>query len=248
MSILVVVSIHNATSTGYRNKLTFAGEPETMTLPACRVVCLVDKGYNKEPETVWVQAPLTITSAETGTLTLPADMAQYVQLKTEGDTLQICFDLVGDKSEYSSHQVLFPSTATLALALPVGTQHVSSNMMGQPVTFCHYTADSLAVTKGGWGRVAFEDCRFRALHTELNSVMDFRSGEIRDLYINLDNNHDRWSINVDSFHIDTEHLSGMDGERVELQRGEARRIVWTPLSETATLDVQLQERATIDIR
>jgi hypothetical protein len=95
------------------------------------------------------------------------------------------------------------------------------------------------------GAACVEDCRINSLSACAESL-HFNSGEVHDLYLNLDDIR-RWDVETDSFHIDTEHLTGSREHRNTLQKGECRQVLWTPQTEKASLTLNLPEAAKIEI-
>jgi hypothetical protein len=237
-------------SSGNSYTLKLGGEPTQMTLPEARVVRLIDRRADSGEVLLWKDAPLTITStdASAGTLSLPAEMEPYLEMKVTGDTLRIYFSMANDKM-VNEHKTHLLEAKDLTLTLPARTQCFYYDLYYHRLTFRNYTADTLAVMNNrNWGRATFENCRFRALNVQSESDLTFASGEVRDLHIRLDKTGN-WKVKTDSFHIDTEYLSARDRRSdVTLTKGEARRVVWTPLTEKASLDIRLQEGAVINVQ
>ena len=114
---------------------------------------------------------------------------------------------------------------------------------GMQTDFCGFCRDTLAFKVQELARV--EDCRIVSLSAHAQNLR-FHSGDVRNLHLDLDGIAD-WRVNKDSFHIDTEHLSGSGNRRNYLQKGECRRVLWTPKSKDASLDVVLRQAARIEM-
>lgn len=67
---------------------------------------------------------------------------------------------------------------------------------------------------------------------------------IENFYLNLDG---VWKWTFENTEVGTEYLSGSDRHSNNLQKGECKRVVWTPLTGDARLQVNVREKAAITI-
>ena len=56
-----------------------------------------------------------------------------------------------------------------------------------------------------------------------------------------------WKWTFENTEVGTEYLSGSDRHSNNLQKGECKRVVWTPLTGDARLQVNVREKAAITI-
>ena len=75
--------------------------------------------------------------------------------------------------------------------------------------------------------------------------MDFQSGTINNLYLNL-GMMGNWSVNVEKCHIGTEYLTAHYAN-VQLQKGECERMIWIPEKNNSKLNVFLTGKACVTV-
>lgn len=233
------------------------GERQAVVLPPCRVVKLT------QPRTVWRRkskgiveaertvsfrkAPLTVVPADSlqGSLSLAGDMVPFVSVTAAGDTAFITFDIPAEKVEkrFRNANWLKIKLEMMQLNIPEGVQAVLVAVEDMQTDFRGFCRDTLAFKVRDCAVV--EDCRIASLSAQAQTLR-FNSGEVRNLHLNLDGIAD-WRVNVDSFRIDTEHLTGSRRHRNMLHRGECRRVLWTPKNKDASLDVKLNQAARIEM-
>lgn len=229
--------------------MEIGGEQKTVQLPECRVVQFsvnIDNGKS-ERSIVFQDVPLMVQPADgvAGNFTYAADMASHLLMQTSGDTLNIVFDFSGDKQneEFKGVQWLKVRTAEMKLNIPETVQEVSAVVSGMETTFKGFRRDTLSFNINGTTTV--EDCRIASLNAHAGDL-NFFSGEVRDLYLDLDGIHN-WNVATEFFRIDTEHLSGSYDHYNTLQKGECRQVLWTPKQKDATLNLKLVEATKIEI-
>lgn len=235
------------------------GEMKTVQLPQCKVVRLV---LNKEiverndpldgsirimRNVSFSNVPLTVcpTTDATASFSYASDMDKYMKMNTVGDTLRIVFDFWGDEEikKKMKHLYYFNiRSAAMTLALPDGVQKVASNLGCEKTVLKDFDRDTLAFAISN--QVEVENCRINTLYAH-NGNINFRSGEVKDLHLYLDNIRN-WNVNSETFHIDTEYLyATTNNKKCKLEKGEARQVIWKPLSEKASLNIELKEAARI---
>lgn len=233
------------------------GERQAVALPPCRVVKLT------QPRSVWRQkskriveaervvsfskAPLTVVPVDSlqGSFSLAGDMVPFVSVTVAGDTAFITFDIPAEKVEkrFRNSNWLKIKSEMMQLNIPENVQAVLVAVEGMQTDFRGFCCDTLSFRVRD--RAGVEDCRIVSLSAQAQTLR-LNSGEVRNLHLNLDGIAD-WSVNVDSFRIDTECLTGSRRHRNVLQRGECRRVLWTPKCKDASLDVVLNQAARIEV-
>lgn len=237
--------------------MVIGGERKTVQLPpSCRVVKLMQppvawkqkKEGQVEAERIFSfrEVPLEVTQADSlpGSLSYAGGMDDFMSITTAGDTLLVVFSIPDEKLEprfRNSTWIKLRSEGGMALRLPTGVQEVLVDMEGMETSFSGLDRDTLAFQVRDL--VQLEHCRVERLSAQAQTLR-FRSGTVRDLYLNLDQIW-HWKVNVDSFHIDTEHLSGSRKYRNSVQAGECRRMRWTPTGDNASLSVEMKQAGEI---
>lgn len=237
--------------------LEIGGSPKTVQLQPCKVVQLsmTRAEYKKIKEGIheidgmvaFSEVPLTVCSDSTsaGSFSFAAEMEQFLSIQTVGDTLRIAFDFPEEKldEKYRNQSWLKVRSSAMILALPAGVQQVVSDIESMETTFSNVHCDTLAFRV--LNLAYLENCRIASLSAQAQSLR-FNSGEVKDLYLNLDEISD-WRVNTETFEIDTEHLSGSDSHYCSLQQDECRQVLWTPLKEDATLNMKLNQAVKIEV-
>lgn len=237
--------------------LNVDGEIKTVQLPECKVVKLVmnrELIERNEPEGRInvlkiislndVHLTINPTSAAAGSFTYASDMDKYMTMNTVGDTLRIVFDFWGNEEltkKMKNMYYLNIHSAEMTLSLPADVQNVASNLDCNKTVLKDFDRDALSFDITG--RVEVENCRINALYA-YNGNINFRSGEVKDLHLYLDFIK-KWSANAETFHIDTEYLYATYNKKCTLEKGESRQVVWKPLSEKASLNIELKEAARV---
>ena len=103
--------------------------------------------------------------------------------------------------------------------------------------------DSLFVR--GRYNILLDSCQIHSLDIQGNRL-EFRARNsiIENFYLNLDG---VWKWTFENTEVGTEYLSGSDRHSNNLQKGECKRVVWTPLTGDARLQVNVREKAAITI-
>ncbi|WP_302608205.1 hypothetical protein [uncultured Bacteroides sp.] len=230
------------------------GERKTVELPECRVVKLLHssivreehKRTVREPDRIsysLCQVPLSVSPADSGqgSFSYAGDMDEFLSLSLVGDTLLVSFDF-SRKADLHSFAFVKIKSEQMELKIPSTVQTVLVDV-DAAAAFCDFRRDSLAFHTRGVASV--RNCRMNSLSARAVELK-FVSGEVRDLHIDLDEVH-AWQVVADSFHIDTEHLSGSREHWNSLQVGECRQVLWTPVGEEASLHLNLKQAAKLEI-
>lgn len=252
-AILVIGTLTSIFSTGItweESFLDIKGERTSKQMPECRVVHLMSKVEAKDLEERYVsfdQTTLKIgpTDSLTGSLTYTSELNNYMEWKTAGDTLQIYFSFPTDKlaPQYQKMKWLRVRSEAIQMNIPQGVEEIISENYNMHTQFADLSRDSLAFKTQG--TTIINDCQIKSLSAKA-PTLHFQSGQVDSLYLNLDFITE-WTVDSDSFHIDTEHLSGSYEPNCYLQKNECRQVLWTPLSEKAELQIKLKEKARINI-
>lgn len=252
-AILVIGTLTSIFSTGItweESFLDIKGERTSKQMPECRVVHLMSKVEAKDLEKRYVsfdQTTLKIgpTDSLTGSLTYTSELNNYMEWKTAGDTLQIYFSFPTDKlaPQYQKMKWLRVRCEAIQMNIPQGVEEIISENYNMHTQFADLSRDSLAFKTQG--TTIINDCQIKSLSAKA-PTLHFQSGQVDSLYLNLDFITE-WTVDSDSFHIDTEHLSGSYEPNCYLQKNECRQVLWTPLSGKAQLHIKLKEKARINV-
>lgn len=252
-AILVIGTLTSIFSTGItweESFLDIKGERTSKQMPECRVVHLMSKVEAKDLEERYVsfdQTTLKIgpTDSLTGSLTYTSELNNYMEWKTAGDTLQIYFSFPTDKlaPQYQKMKWLRVRSEAIQMNIPQGVEEIISENYNMHTQFADLSRDSLAFKTQG--TTIINDCQIKSLSAKA-PTLHFQSGQVDNLYLNLDFITE-WTVDTDSFHIDTEHLSGSYEPNCYLQKNECRQVLWTPLSGKAQLHIKLKEKARINV-
>lgn len=228
-AILVIGTLTSIFSTGItweESFLDIKGERTSKQMPECRVVHLMSKVEAKDLEERYVsfdQTTLKIgpTDSLTGSLTYTSELNNYMEWKTAGDTLQIYFSFPTDKlaPQYQKMKWLRVRSEAIQMNIPQGVEEIISENYYMYTQFADLSRDSLAFKTQG--TTIINDCRIKSLSAKA-PTLHFQSGQVDNLYLNLDFITE-WTVDTDSFHIDTEHLSGSYEPNCYLQKMNAAR-------------------------
>lgn len=213
-AILVIGTLASILSTGTtweESCLDIKGEQTSRQMPECRVVhlmCKVEAQDLEERHVSFEQTTLKIgpTDSLTGSLTYTSELNNYMEWKTAGDTLQIYFSFPTDKlaPQYQKLKWLRVRCEAIQMNIPQGVEEIISENYNMHTQFADLSRDSLAFKTQG--TTIINDCQIKSLSAKA-PTLHFQSGQVDNLYLNLDLVRE-WTVDTDSFHIDTEHLSG----------------------------------------
>lgn len=109
----------------------------------------------------------------------------------------------------------------IQMNIPQGVEEIISESYNMHTQFSGLSRDSLAFNINSQGATLINDCRIKSLSAKA-PTLHFQSGQVDSLYLNLDFITE-WTVDSDSFHIDTEHLSGSYEPNCYLQKMNAAR-------------------------
>lgn len=231
------------------NRVEIGGQQKSIQLPACKTVQLSIKSdqADRNRYVSFNGIYLTVEPADsaTGSLTSVDGLDSYMSLEQEGDTLNIVFDFSADKldEKFRDKRWIGLQTSGIQLRVPQSIEKVSSSLLGVETTFKGFQRDSLCFDVRGVVKV--EECHIRSLHAQGSSLF-LNSGKVDDLHLNL-NLVSECKVNTKSFQIDTEYLSGKRKHQWSLQKDECRQVIWSPLADDATLNLNLKQSAKLQL-
>lgn len=237
------------------------GEERMRPLPACKVIrfrmdrMLHKQGGNDELNYYLAvnNIRLKVTSADTatGSFFYVADIEEFMDFQSQGDTLDIVFSFPPEKLKKKMPQGEIPSyfnlqAEPLELRLPESVEYLKGEVF-DAVELQDLQRDSLAIDfSDGPATVSVQNSHFRAL-SALSRQLCLNSGSVDRLYLNLDGLYN-FKVETDSFRIDTEYLSGSRSVDFQADPQECRRILWNPLSENAKLNLKIKNPSEILLR
>lgn len=237
------------------------GEERMRPLPVCKVIrfrmdrMLHKQGGNDELNYYLAvnNIRLKVTSAETatGSFFYVADIEEFMDFQSQGDTLDIVFSFPPEKLKKKMPQGEIPSyfnlqAEPLELRLPESVEYLKGEVF-DVVELQDLQRDSLAIDfSDGPATVFVQNSHFRAL-SALSRQLCLNSGSVDHLYLNLDELYS-FEVKTDSFRIDTEYLSGSKNVDFQADPQECRRILWNPLSEKAKLNLKMKNPSEILLR
>ncbi|MBV8039889.1 hypothetical protein HF895_10390 [Bacteroides sp. AN502] len=255
--------IYWGTHSGSASDMTvrLEGEERMRPLPACKVIrfrmdrMLHKQGGNDELNYYLAvnNIRLKVTSADTatGSLFYVADIEEFMDFQSQGDTLDIVFSFPPEKLKKKMPQGKIPSyfnlqAEPLELRLPESVECLNGEML-YAVELQDLQRDSLAIDFSDSPATVFvQNSRFRTLSV-LARQLDLVSGSVDHLYLNLDGLYN-FKVETDSFRIDTEYLSGSRSVDFQADPQECRRILWNPLSKNAKLNLKIKNPSEILLR
>lgn len=252
--------IYWGTHSGSASDMTvrLEGEERMRPLPACKVIrfrmdrMLHKQGGNDELNYYLAvnNIRLKVTSADTatGSFFYVADIEEFMDFQSQGDTLDIVFSFPPEKLKKKMPQGKIPSyfnlqAEPLELRLPESVEYLKGEVF-DAVELQDLQRDSLFIDFfDGPAMVSVQNSHFRAL-SALSRQLCLNSGSVDRLYLNLDELYS-FEVKTDSFRIDTEYLSGSKNVDFQADPQECRRILWNPLSEKAKLNLKMKNPSEI---
>ncbi len=255
--------IYWGTHSGSASDMTvrLEGEERMRPLPACKVIrfrmdrMLHKQGGNDELNYYLAvnNIRLKVTSADTatGSFFYVADIEEFMDFQSQGDTLDIVFSFPPEKLKKKMPQGKIPSyfnlqAEPLELRLPESVEYLKGEVF-DVVELQDLQRDSLFIDfSDGPATVFVQNSHFRAL-SALSRQLCLNSGSVDRLYLNLDGLYN-FKVETDSSRIDTEYLSGSRSVDFQADPQECRRILWNPLSKNAKLNLKIKNPSEILLR
>lgn len=264
------VIIHYIISKGEIRKYTtfrMEGAPVTLSLPPCKVMVLevvdtssahanTQAGVNSRksiqfcrPEYQW-GVPLYISSIEGDVpqISFSSDLQQHFSTRQNGDTLHLQLhvpETPKQDTDLSTDNIVIAITQ-LQLHVPATVERVIPKIPSFSIIYRDFTADKLILDNGG---VELHNCHVDSLLLCGANSVEMNSGSARVLYVDCDATRD-WRVEADSFHIDTQYLTGSYQHSNPLQHGECRQLIWVPKPDApeATLNVSFHQPAKVELQ
>ena len=255
--------IYWGTHSGSASDMTvrLEGEEQVRPLPACKVIRFrMDRMLHKQDGNDELDYYLSVnnirlkvTSADTatGSFFYVADIEEFMNFQSQGDTLDIVFSFPPEKLKKKMPQGKIPSyfnlqAEPLELRLPESVEYLKGEVF-DVVELQDLQRDSLFIDFfDGPAMVSVQNSHFRAL-SALSRQLCLNSGSVDRLYLNLDGLYS-FKVETDSFRIDTEYLSGSRNVDFQADPQECRRILWNPLSKNAKLNLKMKNPSEILLR
>lgn len=249
--VVIMATIIAVSFSGEDNRadtLMLDGEQVEMKMDGVHAVKIfVTQGEVVKPRHIMMSGKLTVTNPlEAGKELFSYPKNQHLKVNQKNDTLFVELDF----NEYSipdtfKHKDWIPVIG-LDLHLAVDTTFTSivSEVEGVNLNLKSMRADSLSVRIDRQS-VLLDSCQFRSFDVEGNRL-NFKAmnSKIENFYLNLDDVR-KWTF--DNTEVGTQYLSGHGRQSNDLQKGECRRVVWTPLDKDARLQLNIREKAEINI-
>lgn len=255
--------IYWGTHSGSASDITvrLEGEERMRPLPACKVIrfrmdrMLHKQGGNDELNYYLavnnIRLKVTSTDTAAGSFFYVADIEEFMDFQSQGDTLDIVFSFPPEKLKKKMPQGKIPSyfnlqAEPLELRLPESVEYLKGEVF-DAVELQDLQRDSLFIDFfDGPATVSVQNSHFRAL-SALSRQLCLNSGSVDRLYLNLDGLYN-FKVETDSFRIDTEYLSGSRNVDFQADPQECRRILWNPLSKNAKLNLKMKNPSEILLR
>lgn len=217
---------------------TVSDSPSTVDLPACKAIKVIKGGMEKGKNDFnfrCTSLSVTSTDKNSPSLTLSADLKGNMETRMEGDTLLVVFNFAKNRPDVCKPEELLTLHAEdMQLSIPAAVKQVDLRAQFMTASFKNLKGENFSFSADC--RAEMEDCTFENLWAASRDL-HFESGAVTNLRLDLDY-LDRWTTNPEKFHIDTEHLTGSGYYENTLEKGECRRILWTPKSDKAMWSIK----------
>lgn len=248
---LLIIGFYVAISTmgskrQWDTSLILTGETRTIQLPAAKAIRLnplVHYTLEESGETTYTYFTYTSlgvvpSQSQKAELTLSGKLEKYMTYQLKGDTLSISFDFSREQcpEKFRKIRLLRVKSDSIVLALPTSVSYLNNQVQNLTNHIRKIEQPSFAL--GSSNTVIADGCSFDTLRIEEAERLRLNQGRAEHLYLDLDRVKN-WTIQGDSFHIDTEYLSGSKQHRIYLPKNECRRVLWEPKKEGARIVVTL---------
>lgn len=226
---------------------SFEGERQEMSLHGVRTVKIfVSQVKVREPKMITINGEMLITpSSESGKESISYPKSQHLKIEQKEDILliEVDFNVYSIPEKLQHKDYIFTDDLNIHLTADSITSFVS-NARGLRLNFKELKSEALSMVVGRQ-EVVLNSCWFRSFGIAGHQFsIHANDSEIENFYLNLDGVRN-WKFNKTK--TDTQYLSGSGHHTDDLQKGECRRVVWTPLKEDAQLKMNIREKAEIII-
>lgn len=246
--IVATIILISMSGKSYRENGAFLGDEQvTMDLNGVHVVkVFVSQDGVPEERRVFVSGEMKIESpsASSGKEQISYPRGKYLNVIQKDDTLFMKLDFsannIPDKFQHQDYIYSTGFNVKLAVDSLAG---IITDTEGLKLSLKGVEMDSLIVR--GRYNVSLDSCQFRSLDIQEN-VREFhaKDSKIENFYLNLDG---VWRWTFANTEVGTEYLAGSGRHSNDLQKGECKRVVWTPLTGAASLRMNIKEKAEIMI-
>lgn len=186
---------------------------------------------------------ITSSSSASGKEQISFPKGERVHVTQKNDTLSIELDFnagsIPEKARDDDY--IFANGLHIQMALDSLTT-IITYARGIKVNLRDIETDSLFIRSNHQG-ILLDSCRFRSFDLAGDAVScHAKNSKIENYYLNLDGIR-RWTF--ENTEVGTEYLTGSEHHSNDLQRGECRRVVWTPMNKEAQLQVTIREKSEI---
>lgn len=170
---------------------------------------------------------------------------EYLNVIQKNDTLlmKLDFSVNNMQKKYRDRDYLFATGFDVNLTVD-SLVSIFADVEGLKLNLKGLETDSLFVC-GNRYNILLDSCQLRSFDIPGNGLeFHAKDSKIENFYLNLDG---VWRWTFENTEVGTEYLSGSNRHSNDLQKGECKRVVWTPLTENARLQVNVREKAEITI-
>ena len=205
------------------------------------------KVYANDTRRVWLdEACVNVVSSTDGKTRLLSPESEYLKISQNADTLVICLDLTTYDLPKQKKEYLIPALQAKGLQLTIEADSnlafVANAIRGLRTRIDRLHADSLTTYIRG-GELRLDSCEIRAFCVDGDGVkFNAHQSIIPHLYLDLDGVRN-WGVHESV--IGTEHLTGSGVYHNNLQRGECKKMIWTPKKEDAELRLTIREKGSL---
>lgn len=232
------------------NAIFFRGEPIREQLPPFTTVKLFyPDAETQNQRFAFGDCRLSIFSSGgvTNTFICPEDFRKYLELEVVNDTLMVKFnysvkDLPAEMKDRDF--VSLNCAGSMSLDVAQDLRDIDNQINGWGLRLVGLQQDSLSLST--YTAVAVDSCHLHSFIVTNANELSLNSGEIGSLHLDLDGVRN-WDVNTQDCRIDTEYLTGECSNSVLLQKGECRKMYWTPKREDSELRVALKEKSCISV-
>lgn len=249
VSVLCIIVLSVVGRQRSDSQLSIEGKIVEMDMTGIRVLkAFANRGELSESVYIAVNGRMKITSSLVeGERKLSYPTNEYLNVRRGNDTLFVEVDLKKyhfPKTEEEHIYSFLKIDLNLQLSVDSTLKAVMTDLNQMEINVGKMKTDSLLVSTSRQ-KVLLDSCQLRSL-TLTGSDMLFHASKsrIENLYLHMDGIAN-WTF--EDTEVGTEFLFGFGNHSNNIQKGECRRMVWTPLSNEARLDVTLREKATITI-
>lgn len=228
-----------------KNGLFIGGDQVEMNMDGIHVVKMFvsQSGDSKEKRLYMDGNVMVTTPSEAEERKIVYPKSEYLKVSRMNDTLLLEFDF-NDRNtpkKFRNKDYIYATGMDIQMSVD-SLNSFFINTRGLKLNLKEMKMDSLFVHVIHQ-EVLLDSCQFRSFSMDGEDVrFKAKDSKIENFYLNLNS---VWDWRIENCNIDTEHLRGSGTHRNNLQVGECRRVVWTPLNEKAQLQVTLHENSEI---